>query len=343
MGLEAPSRAKGTKMKEYILRRFFHSVLVMVIVAIVSFGIIELPPGDILSSVRENLESQNVPQEVIESTLQMYRDRYGLDDKLYVRFWNWFTQLLRGDLGYSMRLNKANSELIGDRLLMTMIVSIITLITSMLIAIPIGIYSAIKQYSIGDYIFTVIAFIGMATPGFLLCLVYIFIAVAVFEVKSVAGLFSPEYVFAPWSWGKVMDLLQHIWAVVIIIGVSGAAGTIRVMRTKMLDALGEPFIDTARMKGLSNGKIYAKHALRVAINPIISSIGMRFPDIISGSTIVAIVLTLPMIGPLLVSSLMAADMYLACTILLLLTFALVVGNFLADLALAWLDPRIRYE
>lgn len=328
-------------MKEFMIRRTLHMLNVILLVAIVSFGIIELPPGDFLTSLRVRLEEDGLEPQQIEATLRMYRERYGLDEKWYTRLWKWLSSLAIGDLGYSMQFEKPNSVLIGDRLLMTMTISLTTLILTMVIAIPVGMFSAIRQYSFMDYVLTLISFIGMATPSFLLCLVVIFVSVIFFRVTSVGGLFSPEFVFAPWSWARVVDMFKHIWLVVLIVGVSGTAGTIRVMRTKMLDALSEPYIDTARMKGLTNARVYFKHGLRVAINPIISSLGMRFPSIISGSTIVAIVLTLPTIGPLLYSALMAQDMYLACTILVLLTFALVIGNFVADLVLAWLDPRIR--
>ena len=224
-----------------------------------------------------------------------------------------------------------------------MIVSITTLFISMAVAVPIGMLSAIRQYTFWDYLFTIFGFIGLATPNFLLALLLMFVSISIFGSSSVGGLFSAEYVFAPWSWAKVVDLYQHIWLAIVIIGASGTAGMIRVMRAKMLDVLNEPYMDTARMKGISSAQLYFKHGLRVAVNPIISSVGMQFPSIISGSIIVAMVLTLPMIGPLLLSALMTEDMYLACTILLLLTTALVIGNLFSDLMLAWLDPRIRYQ
>jgi peptide/nickel transport system permease protein len=258
-----------------------------------------------------------------------------------VRFGKWAGSLLRGDMGYSMQHNRPARELIGDRLSMTLWISVASLIFMFIIAIPVGMFSAINQYTVWDHLFTFMALLGVSVPAFITALVFLLISVTVFKATSVAGLYSPEYVTAPWSWLKFVDLVEHVWIVLVIIGLAGTAGTMRIMRARMLDTLGEPYIDTARMKGLSGARVYFKHALRVAINPIISSIGLRFPAIISGSTIVSVVLTLPLIGPLLLSALRQQDVYLACSILVMLTMALVIGNFVADLLLAWLDPRIR--
>lgn len=329
-------------MKEFVFQRFLQALVVLVVVSIISFIIIELPPGDFLTTLQNQLVDQQASQAQIDSTLRLYRDRYALDQPIYVRYWRWISSIVSGDLGYSMLMANRIDVLIGDRLLLTMIISITTLLFTMVVAIPIGMLSAIRQYSTWDYLFTFVGFVGLATPNFLLALLFLFFSVTVFGSSSVAGLFSPEYVFAPWSPAKVLDLFSHIWIVVIIVGTSGTAGMIRVVRTKMLDVLHEPYMDTARMKGISDTRLYFRHALRVAINPVISGIGLSFPNIISGSAIVSLVLTLPMVGPLLLQALLAEDMYLASTILLLLTVALVIGNFLADLTLAWLDPRIRY-
>ena len=246
-------------------------------------------------------------------------------------------------MGYSMQHNRPASELMGERLSLTIWISVATLVFMFIIAVPIGMLSAIKQYSGWDHSFTFLALLGVSVPSFITALVFLLLSVTLLGATTVAGLFSPEYVTAKWSWAKLVDMLKHVWIILFIVGLGDTAGTIRVMRARMLDTLGEPYIDTARMKGLSSAKIYFRHALRVAINPIISSIGMRFPQIISGSTIVAIVLTLPLIGPLLLDALLGEDVYLACSILVVLTLALVIGNFLADLGLAWLDPRIRFE
>ena len=329
-------------MGQFLVRRFLQMIVVLVLVTFVSFVLIELPPGDYLSTLRNRLQVDGVDPEVIEGMVKFAEERYGLGDTWYSRLWRWVSNLARGDLGYSMRFSRPNSEVIGDRLSMTMAISVASLLLMFIIAVPVGMLSAIKQYSMWDHLFTVLALLGVATPSFIMALVFMFVAVTVFHAPSISNLFSPEYVFAPWSLAKFVDLLKHMWIVVVIVGASGTAGTIRVMRARMLDTLSEPYMDTARAKGLSSAKVYFKHGLRVAINPIISSLGMRFPSIISGSTIVAMVLTLPTVGPVMLEALRGEDIYLACSILLLLTVALVIGNFLADLTLAWLDPRIRH-
>ncbi len=271
----------------------------------------------------------------------MYATRYALDEPLHIRYWRWITGLLTGDLGYSMLLRNEISILIGDRLLMTMVTSIAALILSIVVAIPVGMFSAIKQYTLADYIVTAVGFLGLCTPGFLLALLYLFISVTVFGANTVAACSRPNTCSPRGQFPR-----SSIW-----LSISGCPclslvpimlGMIRVMRTKTLDVLSEPYIETARMKGLSEAQVQLRHVLRVASNPIVSSIGLHFPSIISGSTVVAMVLTLPTLGPLLLDALLAQDMYLAGTILVILTSALVVGNFLADITLALLDPRIRY-
>ncbi len=330
-------------MRDYLVLRLGQMLLVTVIVMVVSFIIVELPPGDFLTTLRSRLNEQNMDAKAIDQTVEMYRIRYGLGENWFVRFGKWTWSLLKGDMGYSMEHNRPARELIGERLSLTIWISIAALIFMLVVAIPIGVLSAIKQYSIWDHFFTFVALLGVSVPSFITALVFLFLSVTVLKAKSVGGLYSPEFVMAPWSWAKFLDLMNHVWVVLVIVGLADTAGTIRVMRAKMLDTLGEPYIDTARMKGLSGAKVYFRHALRVAINPIVSSVGLRFPQIISGSTIVSIVLTLPLIGPLLLESLRGEDVYLACSILVMLTLALIIGNFIADLTLAWLDQRIRYE
>ena len=330
-------------MSRYIFMRLRHMAITMILVSIVSFVIIELPPGDFLTVLQNQLQSQQMSNEQIEGTLKVYKERFGLDQPIHVRYLKWVFGLLRGDLGYSMMMSNKVGILIGERIALTLLLSVATLIFTMAVSVPIGIYSAIRQYSAGDYLFTFIGFIGLAIPDFLLALILLFVVVTVFGASGVGGLFSSEYITAPWSFGKALDLIKHLWLPVIIVGTSGAAGTIRVMRARMIDALGEPYVQTARMKGLAEARVVLVHALKVAINPIITSLGLSLPGIISGATIVSVVLVLPTVGPLLLNALLAEDMYLACTILLLLTMALVVGNFFADLALAWIDPRIRYD
>ena len=330
-------------MQQFIIRRLLNMLLVLLLSSIISFIAVELPPGDYASVLRGQLQAERIPPAQIEAQVRPIIERFALNKPLPVRFWRWFSSIITFDFGYSMVMNQSIADLLSERLLLTMVVSLSTLIFIMTVGIAIGMFSAVKQYSGWDYLFTVVGFIGMATPNFLLALIILFVSVMVFGSTSVGGLFSAEYLFAPWSLAKLLDFLKHIWVVVVIIGTAGTAGTIRVMRSQMLDVLSEPYIDTARMKGLSSAQVYFKHGLRVAINPIISSIGLSFPGIISGATIVSLVLLLPLIGPLLLNALMSEDMYLASTIIVLLTFALVIGNFLADLTLAWLDPRIRLE
>ncbi len=330
-------------MQQFIIRRLLNMLLVLLLSSIVSFIVVELPPGDYSTVLRGQLEAERLAPEQIEAQVRPVIERFALDKPVPVRFWRWFSSIITFNFGYSMVMKQPIADLLNERLALTMAVSFVTLVFIMVVGIAIGMFSAVKQYSGWDYLFTVIGFIGMATPNFLLALIILFVSVMVFGSTSVGGLFSAEYLFAPWSWAKVVDFLKHIWVVVVIIGTAGTAGTIRVMRAQMLDVLSEPYMDTARMKGLSSAKVYFKHGLRVAINPIVSSIGLSFPGIISGATIVSLVLLLPLVGPLLLDALMSEDMYLASTIIVLLTFALVVGNFLADLTLAWLDPRIRLE
>lgn len=329
-------------LRKYILRRFFQMVLVLFVVSIVSFIAIELPPGDYLTILQAQLEEQQVTREQIEGTLKAMKERFSLDQPSYIRYFRWISGVMRGDFGYSFYMRDKVGKLIRGRIVLTMVISILTLIFTLIVAIPIGVYSAVHQYAASDYFFTFLGFIGLAIPNFLLALVVLFITVVVFGATSVGGLFSPEYILVSWSVPKVIDLLKHLWLPVLIVGTAGTAATTRVVRAKMLDTLGEPYIQTARMKGISERRVILKHALRVAINPVITGVGLSFPRIISGATITAIVLTLPTTGPLLLRALMAEDMYLACSMLLLLTFALVIGNFLADLTLAWLDPRISY-
>jgi peptide/nickel transport system permease protein len=318
-------------------------VLVLIIVSMVSFIIIELPPGDYLTRLRAQLEQeQALTEEQIRGQLAFINERYGISDPFHIRYWRWISGILQGDLGYSFAYGRDIATLIGSRFFLTIVISSFTVVFTFVVAVPIGVYSAVRQYSMGDYIATVIGFVGLATPNFLLALILQFVSVFVFGAVSVGGLFSPRYITAAWSWAKIVDLLKHMWLPVVIIGTAGTAGMIRVVRGQMLNILGEPYIATALMKGVSRRRVVVKHALRSALNPVVSSLGMSLPRIISGATVTGIVLNLPTTGPLLIGSLLQEDMYLACTILMMLTGALVVGNFLADLVLAWLDPRIRY-
>lgn len=327
-------------MISYIIRRLVYSVFLLFLVSIVGFTVIQLPPGDFLTIRIQELRNRgDLSAEIYAEQLRM---RYGLDKPFWMQYIIWITHFVRGDFGWSFYYEKPVSELVGERLALTLVLSVVTLIFTWALAIPIGVYSATHKYSWGDNLFTFLGFIGLSVPGFLLGLLLMFISVFYFN-QSVGGLFSPQYVNAPWSLGKVIDLFRHLWIPVIIIGLSGTAGLIRIMRGNLLDILGQQYVLTARAKGLHESIVIWKHAVRVAINPLISSLGMSLPGIISGESLVSIVLNLPTTGPLFLEALMRQDMFLAGSFLMFLTIALVVGNFLADLGLAWADPRIRYE
>ena len=327
-------------MLSYIFRRFIYMIVSLLILSIVVFIIIQLPPGDYLTMYRMQLEMRGLT--VDDSEIAALERLYGLDLPMHKQYLKWMWGLLRWDLGRSLEWGRPVSELILERLAMTVVVSFSAIVFTYLIAIPIGIYCATHQYSILDYIFTILGFIGLATPGFLLALVIMVCAYKYFGL-SVGGLFSPEYESAPWSIAKVVDLLKHIYLPMIILGLAGAAGLIRTMRACLLDELRKQYVTTARAKGLSEKRLLFKYPVRVALNPIASTIGWMLPAIVSGGTIVAIVLNLPTVGPLLYRALMSQDMYLAGDVVLLLAFLTIVGTFLSDLLLAWLDPRIRYE
>jgi len=323
-----------------ILRRLLWMIPTLLIISIISFGIIQLPPGDYLTSYIAALSETG--ETVDEDQVAALRQQYKLDQPLHMQYVNWMWGLLHGDMGMSMEWNRPVTQLIGERILLTTIISIITLLVTWAIAIPIGIYSAVRQYSWGDYVFTFLGFIGLATPSFLLALIFMYIGYSVFGV-SAGGLFSPEFQNAPWSLGRFADLLAHVWIPVIVIGMAGTAGLIRVMRGNLLDELRKQYVLTARAKGVPRLKLILKYPVRVALNPLVSTIGWVLPAIVSGATITAVVLGLPTTGPLLLRALMNQDMYLAGSMVMMLSFLTVVGTLISDLLLLWLDPRIRYE
>ena len=323
-----------------ILSRLFWIIPTLVIISIISFAIIQLPPGDYLTSYIAALAESG--ETVDEEQIEALRMRYALDQPVYVQYFRWIAGMLQGDMGMSFEWNRPVTDLIGERILLTTIISIVTLLVTWGIAVPIGIYSAVKQYSIGDYAVTFIGFIGLATPNFLLALVCMYIGYAVFGV-SAGGLFSAAYQNAPWSLAKLWDLFSHIWIPVLVIGTSGTAGMIRVMRGNLLDELRKQYVLTARAKGVHRVKLILKYPVRIALNPMISTIGWVLPSIVSGATITAVVLGLPTTGPLLLRALMNQDMYLAGSMVMMLSLLTVIGTLISDLLLLWLDPRIRYE
>ncbi len=329
-------------MLAFLIRRVFYSVIMLVLVSFVSFLIIQLPPGDFLT--QELAELNALGDKSAELRIEEYRIRYGLDEPLLGQYWIWITNFVKGDFGESFEYERDVSELIGQRFALTLILALTTITITWLIAIPVGVYSAVNQYSIGDQFFTTLSFIGLGTPGFLLALVVLFVAVVILD-QDVVGLFSREFQGAPWSLAKVADLAKHLWVPAVIGALTGpvsAAAVIRIMRGNLLDVLGQPFVEAARARGLKNRTVTWKHAVRIAINPLIVILGSEsLPGIISANILIEIVLNLPTIGPLYIQALLTQDMFMAGTILVLITFMLLVGNLLADLALAWSDPRIR--
>lgn len=326
-------------MWTYIGRRVIIMIPTLFIISIVSFILIQLPPGDYLTTYMARLQESG--DQVNMDIIDGLRVRYGLDRPMHEQYLKWIGNFLTGYMGYSFVYNRPVNQLIGDRILLTILISFITLLFTYAVAIPIGIYSATHQYSVGDYAFTFVGFLGLATPNFLLALVFMFLSFRFLDV-SVGGLFSPEFIGEPWSWPKIVDLLKHIWVPVVVVGTAGTAGTIRVMRANLLDELRKQYVITARAKGVKETRLLFKYPIRVAINPIVSTVGYILPQLISGATIVSVVLSLPTTGPLLLSALLSQDMYLAGSFVMLLATLTVVGTVLSDILLAFLDPRIRF-
>jgi peptide/nickel transport system permease protein len=327
-------------MLSYFVRRLFYMIVLMMVLSVVVFTIIQLPPGDYATAYINQMRLQGTA--LSEEEIANFKHQYRLDLPLYRQYLTWIGGLTHGYLGRSFFWNKSINELLAERLPYTVLISLLTLILTYAIAVPIGIYSATHQYSVFDYLFTVIGFIGVATPGFLFALIMLFVLYEVFGIAA-GGLFSAQYASAAWSWGRVRDLINHLWAPVIIIGTSGTAGLIRVMRATMLDELSKPYVETARAKGLPRTKLLLKYPVRVAINPILSTIGWSLPGIFSGSTIVAVVLALPTVGPLLLDALRAEDFFVAGSVLMILSALTIIGTFISDLLLAWADPRVRFD
>lgn len=328
-------------MLQYIARRIVLMIPTLFLVSVISFILIQLPPGDYLTSLVAAMSTTG--DVMTQDRLDAYRLEYGLDQPVYVQYTKWMWNILsRGNFGFSFQWNRPVTELISDRLATTVLLTFFTMVFTWTIALPIGIYSATHQYSKLDYLFTSVSFIGLATPDFLLALVLIWLGIAYLN-RNLAGLFSPEFVDAPWSLARLMDMIKHMWIAVVILGTSGTAGLIRIMRGNLLDELNKPYVITARAKGLTENRLLWKYPVRVAINPFVSTIGWSLAGLFSGSTIVAVVLGLPTVGPLLLGALLAQDMYLAGSILLIISALTVIGTLISDILLAWVDPRIRFE
>jgi peptide/nickel transport system permease protein len=325
-------------MLSYLIHRVLLMIPTLLAISIITFVIIELPPGNYLETLIAELRASGESADL--QKVEFLRKQFGLDQPLPVQYWMWLRGLLRGDLGYSFEYDRPVSAIIGERFLLTFVVSFCAIVFTWVVAFPIGVYSATHQYSWGDHGLTFLGFLGLATPNFLLALVLMFISFTWFGV-SVGGLFSPDMQEAPWSWAKTVDLFKHLWIPVVVIGASGTAGMIRRLRANLLDELRKQYVVTARAKGLPPGRLLVKYPLRIAVNPFISDIGNLLPEVISGSIIVSIVMSLPTTGPMLLRALRTQDMYLAGSFLMVLAVLTVVGVFLSDVALAALDPRIR--
>ncbi len=326
-------------MLGYILRRIAVMIPTLFVISIVTFIIIQLPPGDFLTSYAESLRAQG--DVIDEAEIQVMRERYGLNQPIYVQYGKWIWGIVsRGDWGQSMSLQKPVKDLIWQRMTLSMVLSIVSLLVGWFIAIPLGVYSATHQYSLLDYVVAFISFMGIGTPGFLLGLVVMFFAMNYMGL-NVGGLFSDKFILAPWSWAKVIDLLKHIWMPIAILAFNGTAGGLRTTRANLLDELNKPYVETARSKGLTERYVTWKYPVRVALNPFFSTVGWELANLISGATLLSIVLNLQTEGPMLLSALTAQDMYLAGSFLFLLSVMTVVGTLVSDILLAWVDPRIR--
>jgi peptide/nickel transport system permease protein len=327
-------------MLQFLVRRLLIAAVTIWVISIVSFVIIQLPPGDFLSFYVSNMSAMG--ESVPVDNLAAVQDRYGLNQPIYTQYYKWITRALHGDFGRSLQWGVPVSTLLWDRVGLTVAVGLASILFVWAVALPIGVFSATHQYSLLDYLFTFLGFLGLATPNFLLALVVMWVGFSVFG-QNVGGLYSPGYANAPWSLDKVWDLLKHLVIPMIIIGTSWSANLIRTMRANMLDEIHQPYVETARAKGLSERRLIWKYPVRVALNPFVSTVGYALPQIVGGVIITAVVLNLPTVGPLLLGALLSQDMFLAGAIVLIISILTVIGTLISDILLAVLDPRIRLE
>jgi len=327
-------------MLTFLARRIALGLLTIWAVSVLSFAIIQLPPGDYVTTLIARLSEGGTLTS--EAEAEALRREYGINEPIVVQYAKWVFQMLQGNFGLSLETRRPVTEVIGDRLALTMVVTVTAILFTWALALPIGIYSAVRQYSVGDYLATFVGFIGLAVPNFLLALVLLYLGFVLFNAH-IGGLFSPELQDAPWSAAKAWDLLKHLPIPALILGLAGTAQQIRIMRANLLDELRKPYVVTARSKGLPEITVVVKYPVRVALNPFASTIGYTLPYIVSGSIIVSLVLGLPTVGPLLLKALIAQDMFLAGTIVLLLGIMTVIGTLISDVLLVWIDPRIRLE
>lgn len=324
----------------YIIRRTLMLIPILILMSMVAFFLIQLPPGDYVSFRITQLKMSGV--EVSDADAEVLKKEFGLDQPAPVRYWRWVSGIVtRGYWGRSLQWDKPVHEILAERVPMTIVISLLSLVFSWAIALPLGIISATRQYSVVDYIITFLGFIGVATPGFLLALILAYVAFSKFNFSAL-GLFSPDYMNAPWSLARAWDLAKHIWMPLILVGLGNTGSTIRVVRNNLLDELHKQYVITARAKGLSEWALLLKYPVRMAVNPILSTIGWVLPGIVSGTVLIDIVLSLQTVGPVLLRATMAQDMYLAGSIVLILSALTVFGGLLGDIALAAFDPRIRF-
>ena len=325
-------------MLSYIVRRFLLAILTVWAISVLSFMIIHLPPGDYVTSYIASMSASG--SAVSEGEAMALREQLGLNQSITIQYLKWMALILQGNFGMAMEWGRPVADVIGDRLTLTIVISLAAIVFTWALALPIGIYSAVYRYSFWDYVFTFVGFIGLAIPGFMLALIIMYVGFAYFGA-NVGGLFSPDFAEAPWGLAKAWDLTKHLPIPAIVLGVSGTAQMIRIMRSNLLDELRKPYVMTARARGLSEYRVIMKYPVRGALNPFVSTIGYLLPYVVSGSIIVSLVLSLPTVGPLLLKALIAQDMFLAGTIVLLLGVMTVIGTFISDLLLMWVDPRIR--
>jgi peptide/nickel transport system permease protein len=326
-------------MLAYILRRIAILIPTLFVISIITFIVIQLPPGDFLTSYQMTLRSQG--ENIDETEIQYMRNRYGFQQPVYVQYGKWVWGIItRGDWGQSMEWQRPVKELIWERMALTVVLSLCSLFVGWFIAIPLGVYSATHQYSIPDYIATFISFVGVGTPGFMIALIVMWVAMRQFGLH-VGGLFSEKFIQAPWTWDKVVDMLKHLWIPVLILALNGTAGGLRTTRANLLDELNKPYVETARAKGIAESKLIWKYPVRVALNPFFSTVGWELAGLVSGSTLISVVLSLQTTGPMMLRALTSQDMYLAGSFLFLLSVLTVIGTLVSDILLAWVDPRIR--
>ena len=327
-------------MAEYVVRRALIMVITLAAISIIAYVVIELPPGDYVSyQILAMTEQGTFSDEEVENL----RQRYGLDRPVTVRYVRWITNFVQGDFGYSLSWHKPVRELIGGRFAMTALISMLSLLFTWAVSFPIGVLSAVRQYSFWDIFWTFVGFLGLAIPNFLLALILLYLSSKYFPGIEVGGLFSREYQIAAWSWAKFFDLLGHLWIPVIVIGTAGTAGTIRILRANLIDELRKPYVDMARAKGISEVRVILRYPVRIALNPFFSTVGWVLPSLVAGETITAVVLGIPTGGPLFLSALARQDMQLAASFVMLISVFTVVGTLVSDFLLAAIDPRIRFD